>query len=119
MATGDSIGYRFRLFSTVGLSLLTSGAASAEPVVPLPATTVVVSPLFYVSGRAATATSEALDPRGLCDDFELTVGGFLPGKIRVGVIDTQIGGSSCLWHATTWRAALTASARCSTTSTST
>lgn len=104
----------FRLGSCL-VGLLALGAVAAATVAgaqtaePLPATTVVVSPLFYMAGQAATATSEAVEPRGLCEDFEFTIGGFPPGKIRVGVIDTQIGGSSRLWHATTWQAALIAS----------
>ncbi|MGL4513770.1 MAG: S16 family serine protease [Lacipirellulaceae bacterium] len=88
---------------------LTATVAAADPPRPLPATTVVVSPLFYRAGQAATDTTEAVAPIGLCQDFELTVGGFPPGKIRIGVVDTRIGGSSRLWNATTWQAALTAS----------
>jgi hypothetical protein len=88
---------------------LPTTAPGDEPAKSLPATTVIVSPLFYQSGQAATDTTPAVEPKGSCEDFELTVGGFAPGRIRIGVLDTQIGGSSRLWNATTWQAALTAS----------
>lgn len=93
----------------LGALVVTSVADAKADESPLPSRTVVVSPLFYVSGQAATATSEAVEPRGLCEDFEFTIGGFAPGKIRIGVLDTKLGGSSRLWNATTWQAALTAS----------
>ncbi len=96
------------------LGLLAAGVVQAQPAPspvaqPLPATSVVVSPLFFVTGRAGAPGADAIEPFGMCEDFEFTIGGYAPGTIRIGVLDSRIGGSSRLWHATTWQAALTAS----------
>ena len=74
----------------------------------LPVSKVTVSPLFYVSGGATADGGESAQPYGICEDFELAVGGFPEGQIRIGIIESQLGGAGRLWSATTWQAALTA-----------
>jgi hypothetical protein len=74
----------------------------------LPVSKVTVSPLFYVGGGAVPDGEEPGQPYGTCEDFELSVGGYAEGQIRIGIIESEFGGAGRLWNATTWQAALTA-----------
>ena len=67
-----------------------------------PTTKVTVYPLAYVAKG-----SDGM-PFGICHPVPITVGGGTPGEIRVGILETRIGGATQMWRAAAWQAALTA-----------
>lgn len=89
-------------------------AAALSPVVqavaqaPLPTVRLTVSPLFYVT-RAASDPNGSVEKYGECNDFDLVLGGSVPGRIQIGVTESVLGGAGQLWTASLWQAALTAS----------
>jgi len=76
--------------------------AAGQGATATPTAKVTVYPLAYVSG------GEGSVPFGICHAVPISVGGDVPGDVRVGVIETRIGGASLMWRTAAWQATLTA-----------
>ncbi|MEZ6065248.1 MAG: S16 family serine protease [Planctomycetaceae bacterium] len=66
-----------------------------------PRTVLIVHPVAF----AQSASGEAV---GLCIPARLEIGGVPPGRVRVGVYEPEVGGTTDVWRATTWSAAIVA-----------
>ena len=92
-----------------GLANCVVAQPAAQKTAALPRVSVTVYPLAYAEGYLDAAGNVVAEPIGLCYESQVSVGGFAPGKIRVGVLDSSIDATGRLKRATIWQAALVAS----------
>lgn len=96
----------------VGWLLLSMGLPAQQPAVSNPGSSAARRPLtpreILVVRPLAYFQDPGQPPAGTCLAARLEIGGAPEGRVRIGVYEPEVGGTTDVWRATAWSAALVA-----------